>query len=291
LLTVVAGCIVAQLTLAAPGEAAQVQCGDVIATSVVFENDVTGCEGDAAVTVVGTGVVVDLNGHTVEGTATYGLFVDASASNVRISAGEVTGFGTGVQIEGDATRVSLLRATGNGTGIHVGNGADNDIAADASISLNLVTRNRDMGIAIDQAQRPRVRLNIVRGNGTGIGAFFAPNGRIERNQVISNDRGALASGADATSWLSNMFTANRGDGLRIKDSFSDVIGNIATANGGAGILYGENLVQFAFRSRYGRNKAYRNGDVGISVTEGTTDLGGNVAHANGGDDCVNLSCG
>jgi hypothetical protein len=51
------------MALAAPGLAAQITCGDVITTSVVFENDVTSCEGEAAVTISGTGLNVDLNGH------------------------------------------------------------------------------------------------------------------------------------------------------------------------------------------------------------------------------------
>jgi hypothetical protein len=83
---------------------------------------------------------------------------------------------------------------------------------------------------------------------------------------------------------------NRGDGLRIKDSFSDVIGNAASGNGGDGISYDESLSQFAFRSRYGRSRAIANGGVRISVTEGTTDLGGTVAPGNAGGDCLNLSC-
>ena len=303
----------AMLFAVGTAQAAVIHCGDVITTSVTFDNDVSGCDTLDAVTVSGTGITVNLNGHTVSGPGPlYGIHVDSSSSGVTVLAGRVTGFQTGVQIEGARTTVTLMEADGNGEagiavlaprarvlanyangnfdGISIGDGANHELAPDPLVKLNVVTGSTDAGIVMNQALRPRISANVVSRNGIGIGAFFASGGLIDGNTVIDNrGRGGFASGADGTTWSKNRILDNAGDGLFVKDTFADVIGNTVSGNGGNGILYSE-TTPFASRSRYGSNKANDNAGVGISVTAGTTDLGGNKAHRNGGGNCVNIAC-
>src|SRR4051794_24084293 len=213
LIAAVAGCVGAPLLVPAAGQAAALQCGDVVTQSTVLQQDLTGCSSLAALTVTGPGVTLDLGGHEVSGTATYGLYVDPDAHDATVTNGRVSGFGYGVQVEGKRTRVTRLRAAGNGIGIHVGDFADHAVGEDAVVTHNVATGNSDTGIGVDQAQRPQITANVTTGNGLGIATFFAPNGTVERNQILANDRGGRASGADSTDWLSNTIVGNHGDGL------------------------------------------------------------------------------
>src|SRR4051812_28869456 len=99
------GCMIA----APSAQAAVVNCGDVITASTRVDNDLVGCPGPNALVVTGTGVKLDLNGKELIGAGPgTGILVDAASSGTTITNGRVSGFVTGVMVEGPTTSLTSL---------------------------------------------------------------------------------------------------------------------------------------------------------------------------------------
>lgn len=91
---------------AGPALAANVECGDVITTSVTLDADLTGCAAGGLV-VGASDITIDLGGYAVEGKSdAYGHSVGVGIDNragydrVRIVNGTVTRFAVGVRLHG-----------------------------------------------------------------------------------------------------------------------------------------------------------------------------------------------
>jgi parallel beta-helix repeat protein len=102
-----------------------VACGDLITSDVRLENDLA-CTGDG-VTVAGSGITINLNGHTISGGGGVGVGIRVTASqDVSIHGGTIRGFlqamfiagSTGIVIKDNeftlnATAVLLQASSGN----------------------------------------------------------------------------------------------------------------------------------------------------------------------------------
>src|SRR3954454_11625986 len=108
------------MSAAPSARAAIVSCGDVISVSTRVDNDLVGCAGPNALVVKGAGVKLNLNGKEIIGAgAGVGILVDAASSGATISNGRVSGFATGLLVEGPTTSVTALGVDGNGsTGLY-----------------------------------------------------------------------------------------------------------------------------------------------------------------------------
>src|SRR5215207_1420280 len=100
------GAAIATLSLAVcqPASAAHVQCGDVLVADTTLDSDLLECPGNGLV-IGAAGITLDLNGHTVDGTAS-GNGIERIADNrlgatIRIEDGTVRDFLTGVKFEGE----------------------------------------------------------------------------------------------------------------------------------------------------------------------------------------------
>jgi parallel beta-helix repeat protein len=293
------------IVLAAPSaQAAVLHCGDVVTRSTRLDNDLVGCPGPNALVISGAGVALNLNGHELTGSgAGTGVLVDAASTGAKVSNGQVSGFSTGVGIEGASATVSSVVAdhntgsgvsTGaygsavknsvldhNGVGVLVDGGADQPSpSADVIVQANVITGSAREGIGIYSTRNARLIRNTVVRNGQGIRCAGATASLVDRNAVTDN-LGTGIGGRDCSNstFTSNEMLRNATAGFAMSDGPYDVIGNTASANGADGFSYYDNYGDQAL-TRFGSNRATDNGGWGFSLMLGTTDLGGNVARRN-----------
>jgi hypothetical protein len=166
---------------------------------------------------------------------------------------------------GEGFQISHNRLVRNGGGIALGPGSHN------VIKRNHVLRGRD-GIRIEKGHGNLVAHNLVahaRRAGIRLGIRHPNIGGahnvVRRNRVRdTRDDGFL---------------------VRRKDRHSHLKGNVATGSGDDGF-------DIASRSAtLTRNRANRNGDLGIEAVPGVNDGGGNIARHNGDPrQCTHIAC-
>jgi parallel beta-helix repeat protein len=238
-----------------------VTCGQTITVSTTLTNDLTNCPGNGLV-IGHDSITVNLNGHTIDGTAaggSFGVYVNTHKSVIVQGPGTITQFTYGVSISGGATNtVKSLRFTGNSTGIYVGSGSGN------TITLNNIYSN-DTGAFVYGAST-KVTSNTFASN-TASGLFVegsALSSVITGNHALNNGYGIiLNSPATGTTITSNVANGNSFDGIRSNSA----------------------------RVTLTTNTANYNGQLGLAAAPGTTDGNGNKAHDNGtAKQCVNVVC-
>lgn len=239
------------------GNAAAVECGDVLTGVEQLDKDLT-CTTDPALTV--SGGRLNLRGHAVicDGTA-QGIVLDGEGSQIRNGAvvgcqfavlvegngnhlvADVTASvqdpvlddeegAEGLRVSSDGNRLSNNRVLLGGTNAIRINGGGNRVVG------NTVSGS-DRGIRIDGIENV-VADNVIGGVAEGIEVRGASN-RIARNQIA----GALDQGIEL-----------RGDGNRVVANLAvDAVGD------GISIFSNDNLIR--------RNGVFGNGDDGIIVVE------------------------
>lgn len=209
----VAACgVVAMLATAPPALADPVACGDTITESVTLEADVTGCLGTGLVVGAG-GLTIDLNGHQIQSgifNVAPGIDNSGGHDDVRIKGGRITGFSTGVVLDGaDDNVLRDLEVTGNGRGVVLAASDDSRIAG-SEVSGN--------------GSGPRVGAGIVIEGGSD-------GNRIVDADVIGNQGDAvaiLASGDNRV--VDSTVTASVATAVRVADSpRTNVRGNTVSA--------------------------------------------------------------
>ncbi len=158
--------MVAMLAAAPPALADPVACGDTITANVTLEADVTGCLG-AGLIVGASDVTIDLNGRRIEsGVFNVAPGIDNSGGHdgVRIKDGVVTGFSTGVVLDG----------------------ADDNVLRDIEAVSNA------HGISLDGSDSSRIVGGQVKSNGYGIrqGAGIVIEGGSDGNRLVGVDVGS-----------------------------------------------------------------------------------------------------
>jgi hypothetical protein len=240
----------------------EIKCGAILMSSTTLSADLS-CpsltDSGAALIVVGSGVELNLNGHSVSGGGKgAGIFV-AGADDVTVRDGEVRGFAVGVMVTsgqpGDlaySPQLTGLRLTGNGIGAYLVG------ARFAEIRDCEVSQNSSMGII----------------------AFNATNNSvISHNLVFANARIGIVVGCEPA-MLDPKGAAAACDGMHSTDNrveFNTVMGNGwlkgAEQAGNAGIV-----IEFADRNVVRRNLVLANNtnpDGGqLNVTRGILMGGG-----------------
>jgi hypothetical protein len=178
------GCVLAAAAIVTvPARGAVVACGTLITSSITLSSNVGPCPS-GGITVQGSNLTIDLNGHRIFGTPTTGDGVGIrlnGASDVVIKNGTVTSFDAGIVIAGGAgNRVTQIKAIGN-----IGD-ADGTTLGD--------------GILIDGSRSNIVRGNEVRANGPFSGISVISNGsvgnKISKNTIQDNDIASAGSNND-----------------------------------------------------------------------------------------------
>jgi parallel beta-helix repeat protein len=175
---------------AAPALAAGTQtvsCGQRLTASVRLANDVSGCPGDGLV-VDADGVTVDLNGHTLSGSAT-GTGVVSEHANTTIENGTITRFANAVDVNGPPpspihdTLVRGITARDNAVPNPDGGRSFGGIAVvgpRATLVANTVT---DGGIAHFGGDHGRIAHNTVSGADQGVVLIDTADDRVRDNDI------------------------------------------------------------------------------------------------------------
>jgi hypothetical protein len=293
-----------------------VTCGQVITTDTHVANDLRDCPGDGLV-IGSPGIVLDIGGHTIDGTGNGAGVRNQGHSNVTVEHGRVQQFGTGVLFDGqDGGTIDRIVAVDNVDGLAVldstgtlvdrSTGSDND-------SQGLVATNAP-GIVVDRGEYhgngfsgPNIFANDdsavvrrTRANGNGIVGIAVQFGS---DDVLLEDVVASGNGVAQTNNCNcGIFAGNGVTGIRVvrtvtKDNRwlgvwfagSTTGGTIAkshsSSNGFDGVLVD------SAGNRLAGNHANFNGDYGIEAAPGTIDGGQNKAHHNGNpQQCTGVSC-
>ena len=228
---------------------AVLSCGQTITQSTVLDNDLTGCTNNGIV-IGADNITLDLNGHTVAGTAATGDQAGVALvgrSGVTVKNGTVRAFDVGVVIEG-----------GSGNTVQ-------GVQANGNISFETTPNRRGGdGIAILSSRNNRIINTSAVNNGpySGIGIYS------EVDSAHPRATSGVSSG--------NVVDGNGLDGITlfVRNTFTTVRNNQVTNNGfyrqtarrgnGIGLQIGganDNLVE--------NNLSVRNADNGISVRNGS----------------------
>jgi parallel beta-helix repeat protein len=195
-----------------------------------------------------------------------GIHVAFGSNDNVIEGNLISDSGPGISIENaDRNRVRRNRFVGNTAGVIVAPGSHNVIAR------NHLSGDGD-GIAIEKGRHNVVKRNLVvgaRGDGIYLGLDAPPIGGVD-NVVRRNEvRGSGDDGFD----------------VRRKDNHSVLRRNLAVGSGDDGFDIESRSTRLA------RNRATRNGGLGIAVRRGAIDGGGNRASGNGdARQCVHVKC-
>jgi Tol biopolymer transport system component len=245
--------LLACASLAAPAQAAHVQCGDTITQDTTLDSDLPDCgEG---LTIGADGVTLDLGGHTIEGTSEAAAGIKAGlkgfvqVADLSLRNGTITGYRSGLSAE-QVRRYSISEVNflDNRTGAdcHSCEGPSSIVDSEASggtYGLNLdgsvlvarteVANNSSIGIQLDYASGT-IRNSLIRNNARGIYVAEAEM-RIANNRILDND----GAGIEYDYWQDGEVIGNRiernGTGiLDVGSSRISILRNIIRANQGDG---------------------------------------------------------
>lgn len=292
------------------GHAAVMGCGTVITTSTTLTTDVGPCNQGGLV-IQGSGVTLDLGGHTVSGRSRIGdgvgvLFDHATGS--RLTNGTVTGFDAGVQISGGGSnQVDAVFAHSNVAGAKASKDLGDGITIFQS-NNNIVTHN-----TVSQ-NGPYSGISVV-GDATAPSIGSAGNNitfnTVTANNIVASggisnqDDGIRVEGPNATGTLIQGNTVSQSglDGIAVfadqgtgfPNTGTRVLSNSVFSNGfntfnqrkGDGIVLfgspGSTTIEGANASDVEDNVVQTNANDGIRVASTGNSITGNTATGNASD--------
>ena len=277
-----AAVVLAALALAGPSAGAQSEesaatCGQLITSDTTLDRNLTGCEEGLT---VAAGVHLDLGGHTISGTGT----------------------GTGVRLlEGATVRAGAVRRFFIGVWV---------LGSNSSVTGLTVAENNGSGIAVTggtSSRNTKIRGNVIRENGGGIGLNFSLEVDVRDNRIVENTGYGLHAVRAGNSVFENNVVARNGlDGFSLDNTNATIQGNTFRRNGGTGLWIIERVCSAIASYGIGGNEADANGALGIDFHTDAfacapgedpaplfaiADRGGNLAAQNGDPrECVNVMC-
>jgi hypothetical protein len=282
LLAATAGVVIIGLGASAFGAEppAAISCGSVITESTTLTRNLKDCTD--GLELAGTGITLDLGGHTLAGTGDTGVGIRITGDEVTIKNGRITGFGVGVGVHslGDPQefipapifhldRISVVENT---TGVSAVAFIVAFPGPDSTIVSSDIEHNTAFGISINRA-RLAVIGSSIRGNGShGVRQFEAVS-RYE-NADVSNNGGDGISAQEGYSvrLIDSTLNHNGGSGLYYFDHYPDPLpyleGNRANGNAVLGFQIREYWGGSWDGIDGGGNIAKHNGDERQCVVEG-----------------------
>lgn len=231
-------------------------CGDTVAVSTKLAADLTGCSG-AGLTVAGSHITLDLNGHLVTG-QDVGTGIRLIGPGDVVLNGTVRGFLNGVMVDTPAVggRVQGLRANAN-------NGFGVLVDADrALVTASFAGGNAFSGITT-AGDHDLVTNDWLRGNQTGIDVV-GPSATVSGNKALSNTAYGidLENEQPGTVVTSNVANANGNHGIFDESlSGSTLSKNVANFNTGAGIVGSYTSIDGGGNTAKGNAKPHQCEDV------------------------------
>jgi parallel beta-helix repeat protein len=280
----------------------RVHCGDVLTEDTVLKNDLTDCPGDGLIIGV-DGVMVDLNGHEIDGTDAAGSagIRNRGHDKVIIKDGDSEGldiseFKTGVLLRGaEHNRVRGLNMEGSSFGIALFNSDVNHLRDNGALggAFNQCGTVRGAAIALFNSHENDIQRNSAQLSDFGIALVASHRNLLEENQSAPVDSdgnqcfGIYFADSNHNVVRNNVADNNDIDGIFVAAGSrnTQIVGNRAVFNGDDGIDVNSSATTIT------RNTANKNGDLGIEAVPGVTDGGGNRASNNGDPrQCVNVDC-
>ncbi|MCD4760041.1 right-handed parallel beta-helix repeat-containing protein [archaeon] len=230
----VVGCSQAKVLLSPT----QVACGSHITESVTLTEDILDCSGDyqgIALKIIADDIVLDCNGHSIEGVDTYsmyGVFIDGR-ENVIVKNCNIHNFGEGIRIHGGSNNSLIGNNIEGGLwfGIRIPWGSTNNI-----VTNNTITNIQDNGITMDHGSENNfINSNWISACSTGIWLESnAPNNIVSYN-FISNiiNHGILIKNSPSNEIFGNTINNGMINGIWALDSSNlDLKNNLITNSGG-----------------------------------------------------------
>lgn len=313
-LIAVVGMILSFALLPAAAQATTVHCGDVITQNTTLDADVLGCTG-VAISIQGDNVVLNLNGHTVEGTIDAPLQPAAPWRDIEVLNGAVKNGDVRFSYGDHGVARNLRMANGSIEASDVGHEPAAFVAEDntviqgrivafngstARLSDNVVkggsivlakargsiTRNRvenatDSALLISHGTGS-VSRNVVRNSrADGIEIYFAGNAEVRENFVYGSAAVGIANDTYANSNISGNLVRANGAGISVSSlSSAHIAHNVITANVTDGV-HVNHEPDFVTNATIVDNRIDRNGGDGVRTDAPNTTVSGNHTWFNG----------
>jgi parallel beta-helix repeat protein len=284
--------------------ARHVRCGERVMHDVRLDSDLNDCPGVGLIAGA-TGITIDLDGHTIDGTGRGTGIVNGYGGNgrrdVTIEDGAVRGFKVGVRSSGRGTVLRHLTVTRNATGGVIlrgsrctverstvadngyGHGISVTAADDCRLDRNRVSRHLGAGIATSRSSGIRIEDNRVYANRrAGILLSTTTDSVVERNSVLDNDVGiSLFDRSDGNVVRRNSAAANiTGIALTFGGARNRIESNSVSGSESAGVRLAETRADNVVL----RNLVTLSGEEGIRVIDSAgARLEANTAYDNSGD--------
>lgn len=263
-------------------------CGTTVTTSVTLTADLSCSPGQNGLVVQGQNIVVNLNGHTIDGHTdqliSAGVLVDVGSSGVEVRGGTITRFGIGVRLDTATTNhVWGLSLVANVRGVDVANADD-----------NLVERNRISGSGLDgirlagSSDRNVLAQNTLTNNVFGLDVFTGLANTVSQNTVSGTHGSGVAvlDGATDTALSRNTVSTSGSNGIEVQSttgSGTTLTQNTVTGNGADGLNVRRAGVVVT------KTQATYNVGNGIDAPD-AVDGGGNKAIGNATPQCIGVVC-
>ncbi len=210
-------------------------CGDVIVSDLRLESDLT-CPGDG-LTVTGTDLKINLNGHTIAGTGVgQGIRVTAS-QGVSIYGGTVRGFLRGIfVVSSTGLVIKDNEFTGNGTAVLLEGSSGNTIKGNVARQNGARAFMLRPNLAGELSTNNEVVENLLSDNPTGILLVRQPGNTIKENTILGASVAAIdlafAGIGASTNVIKGNLLMTSGAGIRFGDggTGNTILGNTIQAN-------------------------------------------------------------
>lgn len=233
--------------------ASHVSCGDTITADTTLDSDLLDCP-NIGIFIGADDVTLDLNGHTIggDGTPTAGCDPQKEFCDEGVSS-----------LGHDRITVMHGSVRGFDDGVAIGKARHARVLGISS------SDNRFAAILVGRSAQSLVR------NSSGSGSTARHGGT-----------GVFLVADHHVRILNNSFTRNGDTGIFASDSPQNLIKkNLVKRNTTGMLLEGSSATKLT------RNRAIRNGELGIQAGRGVIDGGGNIARHNGDPrQCVNVTC-
>jgi parallel beta-helix repeat protein len=226
-----AGALVGAGPAAAQSPPSTVKCGDTLTRSVKLTADLTDCPADGLV-IGAADITVDLNGHTIDGTA-------SQLTDCEVQPSGSTGIANGGGYGGLTIMNGTVQQFSGGLA-----GSDTIGMANSSLHDLTVRDNQFGGIALGSAQRlnnaNRIVRNHVYGNGCGDGiSLNNAHGNVVANNRSHDNRGGITiCCSDHNVVRDNLVSHNAESGITVCCDSSETVveHNEVVDNAGNGII-------------------------------------------------------
>jgi parallel beta-helix repeat protein len=229
-----AACVV---VLAPGAQADQIICGQVIRASTTITNSLAGCAGDGLV-IGASGITVDLNGHTIQGTGLGVGIQNNGHDDVTIRNGALLNFDHGVVLGPGTVRNAVTGMTLSG---NEWSSIELNAASGNHLAQNQLANIGDIGLRLTNGSSD----NAIKGNvvGTGAGDSFVVNMGSHRNwfegNVVKTSAGAAlrVEASTNTMVLANEFAGSSDVGITMTAAPASVVqANKIGGGGDASVL-------------------------------------------------------